>query len=477
MGKTISENIFCGIVESLCTVTAMASWCLPSTSSSKEASSGDFHSVPDISFTETSVLARAIYFENVNEVSFLLNKGADANKPVGERRMRPLMMACFIKNSARRIAIFRHLFRHRVDPELTDSRGCNSLMYVCALKLKKELKFVLDNFICSFYNKDDEGNTLLHVCARYSTVDVMDIVLGKMFQYSMSINVQNRDGHTPLDLAIIHGNVECTERLFRTRGHSTLPHHRNGLSYFDSIKGQLSLDVRAGKSAPAAASDKRPPDSVAVKRPSSFPSLGKGACWLASPPATRTLPLFAESKAQGAFVSKSSSSAFSIVPLLDPDSVVQRLIERKCNMNPDDSKPPSQRVPLDAEWVETTRAHLHAIAVMEKYMRESTCKTSSKKPNSQSKDPLSQGMLKIPKAYPACLWRKVLILNTASRSLTPRRYAKESQEGVASRLLSPCKLVMKEAPEECAPSPLTSPCRVAINEGLDQCSDEEPSET
>ena len=202
--------------------------------SSKYTDNDSFNIIPDTSFTQTSVLVRAIYFENVKEVDFLLKKGSDPNKPVGNRRIRPLMMACFVKNSTRRLAIFKSLFRYQVDPELTDIKGQNCLMYTCALKLKDELQVILDNFVCSFYNKDNSGNTLLHICAKHSTVDIMDVVLDKMFRYSMNINIRNNNDHTPLDLAIPQKNIECADKLFIVGGQSTLLNHRNGPAYFES---------------------------------------------------------------------------------------------------------------------------------------------------------------------------------------------------------------------------------------------------
>ena len=209
---------------------------------SKKITSFDYASQPDTSFCQTSVLVRAIISENVGRVKFLLKEGCDPNKPVGDRQMRPLMMACFVKHSAKRLAIFKSLFQHTVDPELADKNGKNCLMYTCSLNLKAELDFILDSFVCSLYNADISGNTLLHECAKYSILSITDKIVKKMLSYSMNINIRNKNNHTPLDEAVLHKNVDGIESLCKAGGQCILPiyNYRSLFANKESIKESLA---------------------------------------------------------------------------------------------------------------------------------------------------------------------------------------------------------------------------------------------
>ena len=52
--------------------------------------------LPDMSFIQTCVLVRAICVKNESHTVFLLSQGCSSNKVVGDRGIRPLMVACFI---------------------------------------------------------------------------------------------------------------------------------------------------------------------------------------------------------------------------------------------------------------------------------------------------------------------------------------------------------------------------------------------
>ena len=102
-----------------------------------------------------------------------------------------------------------------------------------------EMVELLDNYIFSFYNKNKRGDMLLHVCAKYSSVEVTELVQQKMRKYSMDSNVPNGDGHTALDVALLNNNLKCAEWFFMAEGQNTLPEHRNGPKYFMSIRDRL----------------------------------------------------------------------------------------------------------------------------------------------------------------------------------------------------------------------------------------------
>ena len=288
-------------------------------------------------------------------MKFLLKKGCIPNKPVGDKRIRPLMVACHIKNDAKRLAIFKSLFQYEVNPELTDVYGQNSLMYTCAMNLKDELQIVLDHFVCSFYNADIHGNTLLHICAKYSSVEVMDMVLKKMFQYSMNINVRNKNNHTPLDEAILQNNISCVEKLYKVGGQCTLP----GDKAKNCISSQTGFRFRAGcaRSLPAVLKTK-PLDKLARLRTS------ETQLQLPRIPTNHSLSItsseYTDSDENESSVTTSSFkkvASFRPVPLQDSETILYKLLDVKARRVP----PPSQeRVPLDANWVSSTQAHLNA---------------------------------------------------------------------------------------------------------------------
>lgn len=198
-----------------------------------------FSTPPNTSFGQTSVLVRAITAENVRRTKFLLKNGCSPNKSVGETRIQALIAACYVKNATKRYAIFEALFRYGVNPELTDAFGRNAIMYTCALNLEDELCFILDNFICSFYNHDCYGNTLLHICARYSTGSITQKIATKMVSYSMNINIPNSSNHTPLDEAILHRNIDSVHKLYELNARSTLPEFPQYI-----YKSVLGIDAR-----------------------------------------------------------------------------------------------------------------------------------------------------------------------------------------------------------------------------------------
>ena len=346
-----------------------------------------------ITFTNSSVLARAIQFENVTETTILLKKGCDPNKPVGNHKMRPMMLAAFIKNDRRRLAIFKHLIEHKADPELTDNRDSNCLMYVCAHDLLDEMVELLDNYIFSFYNKNKRGNMLLHVCAKYSSVEITKLVHQKMRKYSMDLNVRNGDGHTALDVALINNNLKCAEWFFMEKGQSTLPEHGNGPKYFMSIKGHLWMEKHG----------KTPTDAYKEEAESSMDKEE------AEKP--KKLTVSDVMRPKPGYVRQ------------DPEEIVYRLLAHQAKVGPVDYKP-DRRVPLDANWTAQTRAHLKVISEMEKLTVESVTKKQLKnQPKSEIDKIMAEAVHKLPDKFPARLWRKVLA-NTASRSLMLTQWEK-----------------------------------------------------
>ena len=117
---------------------------------------------PAETFTETTVLSRAVKAGSIKEVSILLEKGCDPNLPCGLWGMRPLMVAQYISAKVRRQQIIQLLLQYGAVPSLTDNHNRNCLMYACALKSSDSINAMLQASEYDFYASDCDGNTLLH---------------------------------------------------------------------------------------------------------------------------------------------------------------------------------------------------------------------------------------------------------------------------------------------------------------------------
>jgi len=282
---------------------------------------GNSFDLPNMSFANTSVLVRAINAEDVSQVKFLLECGSDPNKAVGNKKMSPLMVAAHIEKKSKRLAIFKSLFQYGIDLELKDSYGQNGLMYTCAKDLKEELKFILDHFDCNFYNTDVHGNTLLHVCAKYSSPEVLEIVMQKMLQINMDINILNKGDHTALDEALRSDNSPCIEYLKMEGVLCKLPLSKKKVIVpQEQVSGIRDTPVRPRHSLPTISSLRKARE-ISTKEETALPDLCLSATEIARPRTT---------------------------PLRDPDEILYRLLDLK---TPEYCMPSDIQVSLDDESI------------------------------------------------------------------------------------------------------------------------------
>ena len=176
------------------------------------------HPLYDEAFKLTSVLTRAITCQAVGKVKYLLEKGCNPNAPAGRKKVRPLMVACYVSCSRKRIGIFRALVHHGASPFLTDVYGRNSVMYACALALRDEVELLVKDCDYDLNAKDRYGDTALHMCAKAGDVRVLGVLLKEMQRHRMDLSVQNRSHLTPLSLAVSSGNYECAKMLHEAGG-------------------------------------------------------------------------------------------------------------------------------------------------------------------------------------------------------------------------------------------------------------------
>ena len=177
-------------------------------------------------FRSTNVLTRAITSTASRQMKHLLRKKCDPNCVVSYRQLRPLMVACYLTDKRKRMAIFQCLLKHGADPTLRDVYGRNSMMYVCALGLRDETQLMVKDSDYNLNATDMYGDTLLHFCAKAGNVKVLSVVLDEMLRYEMDISIQNHSYLTPLSLAILNGNYECAKML----------HHAGGWPRFSESK-------------------------------------------------------------------------------------------------------------------------------------------------------------------------------------------------------------------------------------------------
>lgn len=164
---------------------------------------------PAETFTETSVLSRAIKAGTIKEVSTLLEKGCDPNLPCGSWGMRPLMVAQYISSKVRKRQIIQLLLQYGADPSLTDDHNRNCLMYACAVKSSDSINEMLQASEYDFYAPDCDGNTLLHLCAMVGDSNVLNTVLRYASKYRCDLNRRNKLSFTALLIAILRRRKEC----------------------------------------------------------------------------------------------------------------------------------------------------------------------------------------------------------------------------------------------------------------------------
>ena len=169
-------------------------------------------------FAESTVLSRAILCGSSKRTKFLLERGCDPNTCIGTAQVRPLMIACFIKNILRRYTIFKTLLEFGADPCLTDVNGRTCVMYACALSLEKEVYILIQGCDYDLSVADLHGDTALHICAKAGDVEVLKILLCGMQRYRLSVSVYNNAHFTPLSLAIINGHYHCAKLLYEAGG-------------------------------------------------------------------------------------------------------------------------------------------------------------------------------------------------------------------------------------------------------------------
>ena len=192
-------------------------------------------------FQTTTVLIRAIMCENPNKVEYFLKRQCDPNSSVCKKKILPLMVASYVRDKWKRLAIFKILLEHGADPALSDVEGRNCVMYACALSLRREVELLIKDCDYNLNAVDMYGDTILHVCAKTGNTEVMAVILREMLRYGKNISVQNKNHLTPLSLAVLKGNTCCAKLLHDAGAHPRLSELRGSFVRVDTILSKKSI--------------------------------------------------------------------------------------------------------------------------------------------------------------------------------------------------------------------------------------------
>ena len=171
--------------------------------------------LPSELFFQTKMLQRAILSSSVSRVKYLLKSvGCDPNVACGLFGLRPLIIACYIKDERKRMKTIELLLESGADPGLPDYLGRHSLYYACWLGLLDVLNLLIqvdDSDLTEGDRKD--GNTCLHVCAMLGHVELLEVLIKKVKRTGIGLNKKNYHGLTALSLAYECNKMDCFKLL------------------------------------------------------------------------------------------------------------------------------------------------------------------------------------------------------------------------------------------------------------------------
>ena len=175
----------------------------------------DLRYPPAAPFHETKALQRAILGNSPKKVRFLLRQGSNVNVPCGRKRIRPLMLACYVEKVRKREKIVDMLLQAGAAPGMFDCDGRNALFYACALEREDMVSKILRGVDFDLAAKDRDGNTVLHACAMVGVPSILGNVLVTLTKYGVDVNQRNALKLTPLAAALLCENLECAVVLHK----------------------------------------------------------------------------------------------------------------------------------------------------------------------------------------------------------------------------------------------------------------------
>ena len=163
--------------------------------------------------SQLSAQLRSIHCGAYKRLRYFVQEGYDVNAATGHLKMRPLMVACFIKDLKRRIIIVNYLLQNGADPSFTDKHGRNSLIYACSLSRGDVVSRMLRYADFDLNAVDSNGNTALHICAAVGNSKIFKMVLDAAVKHKLNLWTRNKYFCSPWDIAYSKQHLECLSLL------------------------------------------------------------------------------------------------------------------------------------------------------------------------------------------------------------------------------------------------------------------------
>ena len=187
--------------------------------------------------SQLSAQLRSVYSGAYKRFRYFVERGYDVNAATGQLKIRPLMVACYLKDLKRRILIVNYLLQNGADPSFTDKHGRNALFYACGLSRVDVVARLLRYADFDVNAADADGNTALHICAAVGNPKIFKMVMGAALKYRLNVWTRNKYFCSPWDIAYSQQHLECLS-LLNDRGNY---HHSSETAPVSDSASRTSL--------------------------------------------------------------------------------------------------------------------------------------------------------------------------------------------------------------------------------------------
>ena len=136
-------------------------------------------------------------------ISFLDYNPEDVNQWCDKEGRTGLIHCAFIKEEGKGVGLATALLQTGARVAHRDKHGLNTLHYACIHQRKQLVSVLLNSLDCHTNAKCKRtGNTALHFTAISGNADIAGQLIQQLQRYHLSLEVKNRNGMTPLQLAV-----------------------------------------------------------------------------------------------------------------------------------------------------------------------------------------------------------------------------------------------------------------------------------
>ena len=147
-------------------------------------------------------------------ISFLDYNPEDVNQWCDKEGRTGLIHCAFVKEEGKGVGLATALLQTGARVAHRDKHGLNTLHYACIHQRKQLVSVLLNSLDCHTNAKCKRtGNTALHFTAISGNADIAGQLIQQLQRYHLSLEVKNRDGMTPLQLAVKAGSLEVAQLL------------------------------------------------------------------------------------------------------------------------------------------------------------------------------------------------------------------------------------------------------------------------